>query len=73
MHTDFTASSRIVDNDRIVEIIDREIAGAFGWSTAAKVPRRPSSAYNNISRRANQEAMRLPLPRAYSNDIYTSL
>ncbi|KAI1303326.1 kinase-like domain-containing protein [Xylaria venustula] len=40
MHNDFTTSNCIVDNDKIVGIIDWEMAGFFGWSTAAKIHRR---------------------------------
>ncbi|KAI3317824.1 hypothetical protein HD806DRAFT_357664 [Xylariaceae sp. AK1471] len=37
MHNDFTLSNCIVDNDRIVGLIDWEMAGFFGWKTAANV------------------------------------
>lgn len=37
MHNDFSLSNTIVDNDRIVGLVDWEMAGYFGWSTAAKV------------------------------------
>lgn len=40
MHNDFSQSNIIVDNDRIVGIIDWEMAGFFGWKTAAEVHRR---------------------------------
>lgn len=37
MHNDFTESNCIVDNDRIVGLIDWEMAGLFGWKTAGEV------------------------------------
>ncbi|KAK0609330.1 kinase-like domain-containing protein [Bombardia bombarda] len=37
MHNDFTQSNIVVDNDRIVGLLDWEMAGYFGWKTAAKV------------------------------------
>lgn len=37
MHNDFTQSNCIVDNDRIVGHIDWDMAGFFGWKTAAEV------------------------------------
>ncbi|KFY13330.1 hypothetical protein V492_03344 [Pseudogymnoascus sp. VKM F-4246] len=40
MHNDFTESNVIVDNDRIVGVIDWEMAGFLGWKTAAEVHRR---------------------------------
>ncbi|OOF94811.1 hypothetical protein ASPCADRAFT_397566 [Aspergillus carbonarius ITEM 5010] len=40
MHNDFTQSNLIVDNDRIVGLIDWEMAGFFGWKTAEEVHRR---------------------------------
>lgn len=36
-HNDFSLSNCIVDDDRIVGLIDWEMAGFFGWKTAAKV------------------------------------
>ncbi|KAJ6114275.1 hypothetical protein N7486_000053 [Penicillium sp. IBT 16267x] len=40
MHNDFTESNCIVDNGRIVGLIDWEMAGFFGWRTAGEVHRR---------------------------------
>lgn len=40
MHNDFTESNCIVDNDRIVGLVDWEMAGFFGWKTAGEVHRR---------------------------------
>ncbi|CAG7934207.1 unnamed protein product [Penicillium olsonii] len=39
MHNDFTDSNCIVDDDKIVGLIDWEMAGFFGWKTAGKVHR----------------------------------
>ncbi|KAJ5121412.1 uncharacterized protein N7515_009373 [Penicillium bovifimosum] len=40
MHNDFTESNCIVDNDKIVGLIDWEMAGFFGWKTAGEIHRR---------------------------------
>lgn len=40
MHNDLTESNCIVDNDRIVGLVDWEMAGFFGWKTAGEVHRR---------------------------------
>ncbi|KAG8421703.1 hypothetical protein J3458_003556 [Metarhizium acridum] len=40
MHNDFTPSNCIVSNDGIVGLIDWEMAGYFGWSTAREVHER---------------------------------
>ncbi|KAF7595862.1 hypothetical protein BBP40_004355 [Aspergillus hancockii] len=40
MHNGFTQSNIIIDNDKIVGLIDWEMAGFFGWKTAGEVPRR---------------------------------
>ncbi|KAF9888345.1 hypothetical protein FE257_008778 [Aspergillus nanangensis] len=40
MHNDFTQSNCIVDNDKIVGLIDWEMAGFLGWKTAGEVHRR---------------------------------
>ena len=37
MHNDVSLSNLIVDNDRIVGLVDWEMAGFFGWKTAAHV------------------------------------
>lgn len=55
MHNDFTLSNCIVSNDKIVGLVDWEMAGYFGWNTAAQVhvkirtPRRESFAALNLS------------------------
>ncbi|KAJ5365754.1 hypothetical protein N7517_008640 [Penicillium concentricum] len=40
MHNDLTASNCIVDDDKIVGLIDWEMAGFFGWKTAGEVHRK---------------------------------
>lgn len=40
MHNDFTESNCIVDNDKIVGLIDWEMAGFFGWKTTGEIHRR---------------------------------
>lgn len=37
MHNDFTESNTIVDDGKIVGLIDWEMAGYFGWETARQV------------------------------------
>lgn len=39
MHNDFSISNCIVDDDKIVGLIDWEMAGFFGWKTAREVHR----------------------------------
>ncbi|KAK0735535.1 kinase-like domain-containing protein [Apiosordaria backusii] len=40
MHNDLTTSNIIVNNDKIVGVIDWEMAGFLGWKTAAEVHRK---------------------------------
>lgn len=40
MHNDFSLSNCIVDSDKIVGLVDWEMAGFFGWKTAGEVHRR---------------------------------
>lgn len=40
MHNDLTDSNLIVDNDKIIGVVDWEMAGFFGWKTAGEVHRR---------------------------------
>lgn len=37
MHNDFNQSNCIVDDDKIVALVDWEMAGYFGWKTAGQV------------------------------------
>ncbi|RJE20423.1 Phosphotransferase enzyme family [Aspergillus sclerotialis] len=69
MHNDFTPSNCIVDNDKIVGLIDWEMAGFFGWKTAGKIhrrirkPQRERFANTNLSEERLQDIM-------YWNDLY---
>lgn len=69
MHNDFTESNCIVENDRIVGLIDWEMAGFFGWKTAGEVhirirtPQREHFANVNLSETRLQEIM-------FWNDLY---
>ncbi|KAF4439483.1 putative phd transcription factor protein [Fusarium austroafricanum] len=55
MHNDFALSNCIVNDDKIVGLVDWEMAGYFGWETAAQVhvkirtPRRESFAALDLS------------------------
>ncbi|KAG5974653.1 hypothetical protein E4U55_008124 [Claviceps digitariae] len=55
MHNDFTLSNCIVNDDKIVGLIDWEMAGYFGWKTAGQVhikirtPRRENFAALDLS------------------------
>ena len=37
MHNDLTLSNIIVDHDKIVAVVDWEMAGYFGWKVAGEV------------------------------------
>ncbi|KAI0502848.1 kinase-like domain-containing protein [Xylaria bambusicola] len=69
MHNDFTESNCIVDNDRIVGLVDWEMAGFFGWKTAGEVhrrirtPQREHFANVNLSEARLQEII-------FWNDLY---
>lgn len=69
MHNDFNQSNIIVDNDRIVGLIDWEVAGFFGWKAAGKVhrlirtPQRWHFANANLSEEKLQDMM-------WWNDLY---
>ncbi|KAK4146184.1 kinase-like domain protein [Dichotomopilus funicola] len=69
MHNDFTESNCIVDNDRIVGLIDWEMASFFGWKTAGEVhrrirtPQREHLVNANLSEERLQEIM-------FWNDLY---
>ena len=39
MHNDFTTSNCIVNNDKLVGLVDWEMAGFLGWKTAGEVHR----------------------------------
>ncbi|KAF9768448.1 hypothetical protein IL306_014268 [Fusarium sp. DS 682] len=69
MHNDFTLSNCIVNNDKIVGLVDWEMAGYFGWKTAAQVhvkirtPRRESFAALNLSEEILNDIL-------FWNDLY---
>lgn len=69
MHNDLTDSNIIVDDDKIVGIIDWEMAGFIGWKTAGEIhrrirtPQREHFANANLSEERLQEMM-------WWNDIY---
>lgn len=69
MHNDFNESNVIVENDKIVGVIDWEMAGFFGWKTAGEVhrkirtPQREHFANANLSEVKIQEIM-------HWNDLY---
>ncbi|KAH7309039.1 kinase-like domain-containing protein [Stachybotrys elegans] len=55
MHNDLTPSNMIVNDDKIVGVVDWEMAGYFGWKTAGAVHRQIRS-----PRRENYAALHLP-------------
>ncbi|RHZ48892.1 uncharacterized protein CDV56_106136 [Aspergillus thermomutatus] len=69
MHSDFTQSNCIVDNGKIVGLIDWEMAGFFGWKTAGEVhrrirtPQREHFANASLSEESLQDIM-------FWNDLY---
>jgi COMPASS component SPP1 len=69
MHNDFTLSNTIVDNDKIVGLVDWEMAGWFGWQTAAEVhvkirtPKRENFASLNLPETILQNIL-------FWNDLY---
>ncbi|KAI1370393.1 hypothetical protein F4677DRAFT_365542 [Hypoxylon crocopeplum] len=69
MHNDVSRSNCIVDNDKIVGLVDWEMAGFFGWKTAASVHVRIRS-----PRRENYASLNLPEERLndilFWNDLY---
>ncbi|OBS20334.1 hypothetical protein FPOA_06706 [Fusarium poae] len=62
MHNDFTPSNCIVNDDKIVGLVDWEMAGFFGWKTAGHV-----HVHIRSPRRDNFAA--LDLPEDVLNDI----
>ncbi|EPS34137.1 hypothetical protein PDE_09099 [Penicillium oxalicum 114-2] len=69
MHNDFTQSNCIVDNDKIVGLIDWEMAGFFGWKTAGEIhrkirtPQREHFVNASLSEESLQDIM-------FWNDLY---
>ncbi|KAM0228801.1 hypothetical protein ACHAPO_010437 [Fusarium lateritium] len=62
MHNDLTQSNCIVDDDKIVGLVDWEMAGCFGWKTAGHV-------HVNIRTPRRQNFAALDLPEDVLNDI----
>ncbi|KAI3390434.1 hypothetical protein diail_9656 [Diaporthe ilicicola] len=69
MHNDVSLSNCIVDNDKIVGLVDWEMAGFFGWKTAADV-----HVQIRTPKRANFASLNLPEERLndvlFWNDLY---
>ena len=69
MHNDFTQSNCIVDNGKIVGLVDWEMAGFFGWKTAGEIhrsirsPHRENFANANLTEEELQDIM-------FWNDLY---
>lgn len=69
MHNDFTPSNCIVNDDKIVGLIDWEMAGYLGWNTAGEVhrkirsPQREHYVHANMSEEKLQNMM-------WWNDLY---
>ncbi|EPE04316.1 phd transcription factor [Ophiostoma piceae UAMH 11346] len=71
MHNDFTQSNCIVNDDKIVGLVDWEMAGYFGWKTAGEVhveirsPRRENFTSLNLAEDFLADIL-------YWNDLYRS-
>ncbi|KAF1994626.1 hypothetical protein P154DRAFT_526969 [Amniculicola lignicola CBS 123094] len=69
MHNDFTLSNCIVDNDKLVGLVDWEMAGFLGWKTAGEVHREIRT-----PKRDNFVQLNLPEERLsdilFWNDLY---
>ncbi len=69
MHNDLNDSNCIVDQDKIVGIIDWEMAGFFGWNTAAEIHRRIRSPERGNYSKANLSEEKLQ-EIIWWNDLY---
>jgi RIO-like serine/threonine protein kinase len=69
MHNDFTESNIIVNNDTIAGLIDWEMAGFFGWKTAAEVHRKIRTPQREHFVKANLSETRLR-EIMFWNDLY---
>ncbi|KAL1857452.1 hypothetical protein VTK73DRAFT_8091 [Phialemonium thermophilum] len=69
MHNDVSPSNCIVDDDRIVGLVDWEMAGFFGWRAAAEVHRRVRSPQREHFARAGLSEERLR-DLLFWNDLY---
>lgn len=62
MHNDFTLSNCIVDKDKIVALVDWEMAGFFGWKTAGEI-------HVKIRTPKRENFAKLNLPEDFLQDI----
>ncbi|KAI0181358.1 kinase-like domain-containing protein [Hypoxylon sp. FL1284] len=69
MHNDLSKSNIIVDKDKIVGVIDWEMAGFFGWKTAGEVHRRIRTPQREHFTKANISEERLH-ELLWWNDLY---
>ncbi|KAH9901770.1 kinase-like domain-containing protein [Xylariomycetidae sp. FL2044] len=69
MHNDLTPSNLIVDNDKIVGVIDWEMAGFLGWKTAGEIHRRIRTPQREHFVNANVSEERLK-EIMWWNDLY---
>ncbi|KAL4911216.1 hypothetical protein BDW74DRAFT_172683 [Aspergillus multicolor] len=69
MHNDFTESNCIVDEGKIVGLVDWEMAGFFGWRTAGEVHRwiRTPQCEHFVHSNLSEDQLR---DRMYWNDLY---
>jgi aminoglycoside phosphotransferase len=69
MHNDVTQSNIIVNNDKIVGLIDWEMAGYFGWKTASEVHRRIRTLQREhfVNANLSEETLR---DMMFWNDLY---
>ncbi|KAI0806366.1 hypothetical protein GGR55DRAFT_201072 [Xylaria sp. FL0064] len=69
MHNDFTKSNCIVDNDKIVGLVDWEMAGFIGWKAAGEIHRRIRTPQREHFANANLTEERLQ-DIMWWNDLY---
>lgn len=62
MHNDVSRSNCIVDNDKIIGLVDWEMAGFFGWKTAASI-------HVQIRSPRRESYTLIDLPEEFLNDI----
>ncbi|KAI2617024.1 kinase-like domain-containing protein [Hypomontagnella submonticulosa] len=69
MHNDLTQSNCIVDNDKIVGLVDWEMAGFIGWKTAGEIHRRIRTPQREHFANANLSEERIR-EITWWNDLY---
>ncbi|KAJ5614800.1 hypothetical protein N7528_008454 [Penicillium herquei] len=69
MHNDFTQSNCLADNDKIVGLVDWEMAGFLGWKTAGEVHRRIRTPQREHFTNANLSEERIQ-DMLFWNDLY---